>query len=346
MKLLISPPIRFGNQFNGAMRRTLEVYSRINEEVYLCIDDGTFHLIDEDIKPLLYSFQTVKSNSTDRLKYLIGFARCLNAAKKVDFILSYSEYSFSVIYSYLLSLFSRKPLIIFVQHVTEELKGDSIYYNLLKSAFNRSLGIISLDSEEVVNELKSLFPYKKIVTSTNGINAKDYYTLDEKICDCLFIGNYSERKGVKYLKEICERLDYKLCIIGNGWNEKNLPKNSVYYGFVSEKVKRDILAKSKIFVFPSLYEGFGLVVIEALASYLPVVTWDLPWSKRFNEGVVKVKFGDVKEFAKTVKELLSNEEKRKMLGIKGRMFAEKMSWENAANMEKKAIRDIFNSRNF
>ena len=346
MKILISPPIRFGNQFSGAMRRTLEVYSRINEEAYLCIDDGTFHFLDDNIKPLLYSFRIVKSNSTNRLKYLIGFIRCLNAAKKVDFILSYSEYSLSIIYSYLLSLLSGKPLIIFVHHVTEELRGESIYYNLLKSAFNRSLGIISLDSEEVVNEVKNLFPHKKIVTSTNGVNAKDYYTLDEKMCDCIFIGNYSERKGVKYLNEICERLNYKLCIIGNGWNEKNLPKNAVYYGFVSEKVKRDILARSKIFVFPSLYEGFGLVVLEALASYLPVVTWDLPWSRRFNEGVVKIKFDDVEEFVKTIKELLSNEEKRKMLGIRGRMFAEKMSWENAANMEKKAVMEILNSRNF
>jgi len=345
MKILISPPIRFGNQFNGAMRRTLEVYSRINEEIYLCIDDGTFPLVDENIKPLLYSFRIVNSDSTNRLKYLFGFVRCLNVAKKVDFILSYSEYSLSVIYSYFLSLLSGKPLIIFVHQVTEELKGDSIYYNLLKSAFNKSLGIITLDNEEVVNELKTLFPHKRIVTSTNGINAKDYYTLDEKICDCLFIGNYSERKGVKYLKKICERLEYKLCIMGNGWNEKNFPKNSVYYGFVSEKEKREILAKSKIFVFPSLYEGIPVAVLEALASYLPVVTWDLPWSKRFNEGIVKVKFDDMEEFAKTVKELLSNEEKRKLLGIKARMFAEKMSWENTANMEKKAIRDIFNSRN-
>ncbi|WP_238842094.1 glycosyltransferase family 4 protein [Sulfolobus sp. E11-6] len=71
---------------------------------------------------------------------------------------------------------------------------------------------------------------------------------------------------------------------GNSWEGKRLPINSLYLGFVPEKKKREILAKSRVFVFPSLYEGFSLVVAEALASYLPVVTWDLPWSKRFERG--------------------------------------------------------------
>ncbi|MBW9141537.1 MAG: glycosyltransferase family 4 protein, partial [Candidatus Aramenus sp.] len=51
----------------------------------------------------------------------------------------------------------------------------------------------------------------------------------------------------------------KLCILGRGWEGKDLPRNAEYLGYVSEARKREIFAKSKVFVFPSLYEGFSLV---------------------------------------------------------------------------------------
>ncbi|NON61881.1 glycosyl transferase, partial [Acidianus sp. DSM 29099] len=201
MRILISPPMRFGTQFTGAARRTLEVYSRI-PNVSLCVDKNTLKEIDEFFEPLLANFDIVYSSSTSKLEFLPGFITCLRKAIDSDVILSYSEYSLSVIYSYLLSIFSRKPLIIFVHHVTEELRGDSKYYPLIKMAFEHSSGIICLDQEEVYEELKKLFPDKVILTSTNGIDVSGYYTTSEKVCDGLFIGDYGERKGVKYLYKI------------------------------------------------------------------------------------------------------------------------------------------------
>ena len=341
MRILISPPMRFGEEFTGGARRTLEVYSRIGEEVYLCVDKHTLNKVDPSISPLLSKFKLVESSSTSRKDYLQGFLHCLSTARKVDVILSYSEFSLSVAYSYFLSTFSRKPLVIFVHHVTEELRGNSNF--LLKLGFKRSKGIICLDNPEVIEELKRMFPCKKVLPSTNGINIEDYYTTDdEKVCDGLFIGNYGERKGVNYLAKIWEavnkKVNAKLCIIGKGWEE--VPKNSVYYGFVSEEKKREILAKSKVFVFPSLYEGFSLATAEALASYLPVITWDLPWAKRFL--TIKIPPYDVEKFADAVIDLLRNEEKRKQLGNESRKFAETLTWEKASEMEKKALYEILN----
>ena len=62
--------------------------------------------------------------------------------------------------------------------------------------------------------------------------------------------------------------DAKLCIIGKGWKE--VPRNTYYYGFIDKKKKKKF---GKVFVFPSLYKGFSLATAEALASYLPVITW-------------------------------------------------------------------------
>ncbi|BBG23187.1 D-inositol-3-phosphate glycosyltransferase [Sulfuracidifex tepidarius] len=341
MKILISPPMRFGEELTGAARRTLEVYSRIGEEVYLCVDRHTLTKVDPTISPLLKKFKLVESSSTSRKDYIQGLLRCLSVARKVDVVLSYSEFSLSMSYSYLLSLLSGKPLLIFVHHVTEELRGDSRLYFLIKLAFMRSKGIICLDNPEVFDETKRMFPKKRILMSTNGIDVKEYYTSDEKICDGLFIGNYGERKGVDYLSKIWDLVsekerDARLCIIGKGWKE--IPRNAVYYGFVSEERKKEILAKSKVFIFPSLYEGFSLVTAEALASYLPVVTWDLPWAKRFL--TVKISPYDVEKFSNAIIDLLKGEEKRRKLGEEGRKFAETLTWNVASDMEKKALYEI------
>lgn len=337
MRILISPPMRFGKEFLGGMRRTLEVYSRIGEEVYLCVDERTLPQVDPEISPLLSKFYLVRSSSTDRKTYLKGFFNCLKYARKADVLISYSEYSLSVYYTWLLSLFSRKPFIVVVHHVTEEIREN----RFLRSVIAKSKGIICLDNPEVYEELKKFFPDKIILTSTNGVNIEEYHTSDEKICDGIFVGNYGERKGSKYLFQIWnkvnERINAKLCIIGKGWSE--IPKNSVYYGFVSEKEKIELLAKSKVFVFPSLYEGFALAVAEALASYLPVVTWDLKWSERYSVAI-KVKFPDVDSFAEEVIKLLKDENLRKAIGEKSREFAKSLSWEKAAEMEKKAIYKI------
>ncbi|WP_240931254.1 glycosyltransferase [Acidianus sulfidivorans] len=188
-------------------------------EIYLCVDEKTLNEIDEELRPLLSKFNIVKSSSTGNfLSNLKGFINCLNQSKKVDLILSYSEFSLSIIYSYLLSILSRKPLLIFVHHVTEELRGNTKYYFLLKRAFQRSKGIICLDNTEVKEELTRMFPNKKILTLTNGIDVDSYYSFEEKVCDGIFIGDYGERKGVKYLYSIWnlvnEKGNYKLCILG------------------------------------------------------------------------------------------------------------------------------------
>lgn len=340
--------MRFGKYFTGAARRTLEVYSRVGG-VSLCVDSGTLRLIDPDFAPLLSKFKLIPSYSTSRVKYLYGFLKCLNEARRVDLILSYSEYSLSVAYSYLLSLFSGKPLVIFVHHVTEELRGETKLYPLLKMAFHHAKGIICLDNEEVYQELKSLFPAKKIVMSTNAIDVSKYYSSEEKVCDGLFAGDFGERKGVKYLKEIWELVlqqlpNSKLCILGRGWEGKDaLPRNAEYLGYVSEAKKREIFAKSKVFVFPSLYEGFSLVTAEALASGLPAVLWDLTWSKRFEKGAIKVKFGDIKGFAYAIVNLLKDDEQRKKIGEEGRLFiASRYSLEEVAERELKLLEEIVN----
>ena len=55
-------------------------------------------------------------------------------------------------------------------------------------------------------------------------------------------------------------------------------------GVITEKEKIELLSRSKVLLFPSMIEGFGLVVAEALHAGLPVIAWKLPVFEEIYDG--------------------------------------------------------------
>ncbi len=104
---------------------------------------------------------------------------------------------------------------------------------------------------------------------------------DKKTFNILYVGRLNPLKGVHYLMEAFRQLNLKnstLHLVGgneypSGWLEKNLSNNTKikYYGSVPHNQLSQIYLNSDLFIFPSLYEGFGLVVLEALSHGLPVI---------------------------------------------------------------------------
>lgn len=100
------------------------------------------------------------------------------------------------------------------------------------------------------------------------------------------IGRIDEQKGFRYLIESMVYLvkkypDVKLIIAGKDYGEKAnllsiIQKNNLYkcvdlLGFISEKKKEELLAMADVFVVPSVYEPFGIVVLEGMNAGVPVV---------------------------------------------------------------------------
>lgn len=103
----------------------------------------------------------------------------------------------------------------------------------------------------------------------------------------LFIGTIEPRKNITTLLDayelIRDKIDIKLIIAGKlGWDSdkfKNSLKNNKYYediqylDYISNEEKLNLLRKCTLFVFPSVYEGFGLPVLEAMRlGAIPIVS--------------------------------------------------------------------------
>lgn len=79
-------------------------------------------------------------------------------------------------------------------------------------------------------------------------------------------------------------------------------------GFVSEEEKINLYLKTKVFIFPSSREGFGMAVAEAINAGIPVVAWDLEVFKELyshDDDMVKlIDFGNYESFAQKSVEFL------------------------------------------
>jgi len=167
----------------------------------------------------------------------------------------------------------------------------------------------------------------------------------------MFSGGDWERKGVRYIIEalpLLSKRNVKLIIIGGG-DEK-------FYGQLAElrQVRERIIfishssvlweyyAASDVFVFPTIYEPFGLVIIEAMASGLPVITSRVAGAADLIidgvNGLLLREPSDVNDLAAKIELLLSNAELRKTMGEHAREAVEDFSWDWVAQ---KTI-DVYN----
>ncbi|HKQ32741.1 MAG TPA: glycosyltransferase, partial [Thermodesulfobacteriota bacterium] len=110
-------------------------------------------------------------------------------------------------------------------------------------------------------------------------------------------------------------------------------RDIIILGNVPDKSLSGLYHAADVFVFPSVREGWGLVVLEALASGTPVIASGIePMTEylRDGENSLLVSPTDHEAIASGIIELSGNDELRKRLTLNGRETAREYSWENAA----------------
>ncbi|GAA4738528.1 glycosyltransferase family 4 protein [Flavisolibacter ginsenosidimutans] len=105
----------------------------------------------------------------------------------------------------------------------------------------------------------------------------------------------------------------------------------VLTGYLEEGELAKLMASAYAFVYPSLFEGFGLPVMEAMKCGVPVLTSKASSMEEISEGTAMV-FDpqNVDEIADALMRIYKDEVGRKLLIEKGKIVAEKYSWEKTA----------------
>ena len=106
---------------------------------------------------------------------------------------------------------------------------------------------------------------------------------------------------------------------------------AIFTGYVTQEEKAALYTKALCLAFPSLYEGFGLPVLEAMSCGCPVLTANVSSLPEVaGHAALLVDPLDVKEIARGLGEMVSNPQLRQDLIKKGFAQVKKFSWVKAA----------------
>ncbi len=199
---------------------------------------------------------------------------------------------------------------------------------------------VSSERVSVVPEGVDLSFFKK-ATTDEVVQVKKKYGLKRPFF--LFVGTIQPRKNLAKLIEALAKSEvgFDLVVAGKaGWLYEDIFASPSKFG-IEEKVKflgyvetadlPALYSSASAFVFPSLYEGFGLPVLEALACECPVVTSSVSSLPEIaGEAALLVDPNSLEEIKKGLQRISKDEKLRLSLVVKGLKRAQKFTWDRTA----------------
>jgi glycosyltransferase involved in cell wall biosynthesis len=148
----------------------------------------------------------------------------------------------------------------------------------------------------------------------------------------------------------------KLLVIGEALTHHADLRNAVvrarvredvrFLGFVPRPVLRVLYSRAEAFLFPSLYEGFGLPPLEAMAHGTPVLTSNVSsLPEVFHDAALLVNPENVFEIARGICQILTDQDLRKTLIRNGYERAQSYSWERAARLVRESYDSVVAQNN-
>lgn len=180
----------------------------------------------------------------------------------------------------------------------------------------------------------------------HGVHLPESFVSDEDRDNIiLFVGALQKRKNIERLVEAFEGLpdDWRLVLAGatSGFGaekildsiERSTARSRIELtGFVSASDLEALYRRARIFAFPSLDEGFGIPVLEAMARGVPVVTSSMSALQEIADGAAMMAEPcDTASLFNSLSELVGNHEKRRELQRQGRDRAALYPWSRTTN---------------
>jgi glycosyltransferase involved in cell wall biosynthesis len=287
-----------------------------------------------------------------------------------DVIICSSHLLYDIAPALLLRRRVKARLVIYVHHIISQFRtGEQGFWSNI-SKMNEKLGIFLLRGADMifaVNEnvrsrlLAKGFDPSKIVVVGNGLDHDLINSVNPSstIFEACFCGRLVERKGVYDLLYIWKQVIKKypksrLIILGDGQEYENLKNivrldqledNVILAGFVSDIEKIATLKSSRLFVFPSYEEGWGIVVTEAMACGVCVVAYDLPTYNVFGDSLARIEIGNKERMSQKIIELLENDVKRESYISIALDKAKSFDWDEISAQEYSQILKLQNEHN-
>ena len=210
--------------------------------------------------------------------------------------------------------------------------------------FRRTDAVIAI-SESVKRALSRELSPAKIHVVRHGVDPRYFADGIEEEPFVFHASLASKRKNPRAVLDVAERLDARFVIAGSGWSDlvpdRLRERNVEVTGYVPEHELVDFYHRAAIFYFPTLHEGFGLPVLEAMAAHNAVVTSDVyAVPEVAGDAAVLCDPHDTDAHAAAIGELLENPEKRRRLADGARTRAERFSWEVAAERTEAVYRSV------
>lgn len=242
-------------------------------------------------------------------------------------------------------------------------RTDNLYKKIVHNAWSwvmkaalRKADAIIADSEYTRKELIRVIGHRKNVTVVHIAAEKGFrpYKLKKDPYSILYVGSNLAHKNLKTLLKAFSILNKsipqaRLVLVGRSLacdkslttyiNETGLQKKVIFRGYV-EGIQKEY-SKAILTVVPSLYEGFGLPVLEAMACGCPVICSDktsLP--EVGGDAAIYFNGHDADDLAKKMKDVLSDGNLQEEMKRKGLIQASTFSWERCAEETIKVYRGL------
>ena len=233
---------------------------------------------------------------------------------------------------------------------------------LYSFAAKKSDHIIAV-SESTKKDVREFLGYsaEKITTIYNGIDSRFFDTASAgsaedvknlyKVRDkyILFLGTLEPRKNLtrvieafsKFRNSLQGKTDYQLVVAGKkGWlteayfqqtEDLGVKEDVVFTGYVSGDELKPLYANCEFFVMPSLYEGFGQTIVEAMACGAPCLVSKVSSIPEIvDKAACFVNPHDTEGIARGMENLAQDKALREKLSAAGKDQAKKFSWEKCA----------------
>lgn len=258
--------------------------------------------------------------------------------------------------------------LIFPDFVPDQLRPK--YIKRTKEAIEKSDIVITVSnsSADDINKILNV-PRCKIKVVYNGVDKsifneridkkkfeiiKQKYNINRKYI--LYIGTIEKRKNISNLVKAFKSMNKEyLLILGGkvGWKGEevlnivqNLGLNNDVriIGYIPDDELPPIYSGAELFVYPSLYEGFGIPPIESISCGTPVIVSDIPVFRETLDNVaIYINPENPDEIQEKTLYYLKNDEEREKLKKNGRKLSERYNWDKSARKLLDIYLEVYNS---